>query len=186
MITECKTALSQYPVSFDFSVVDAQSLPFVNNKFDVVIANHMLYHVPDIQKTINEIIRVLKPTGTFYVTTNGKKHLQELKQVMEGYSKKYEDKNFTPLSFTLENANQLLNSFYKTCSVRRYEDSLFVTNAEDLLLYQLSRFYNNEDLDTVEGKESLLKYFKGKIEVKNGLKITKDSGIVICSNRSNS
>ncbi|MHA1983784.1 MAG: class I SAM-dependent methyltransferase [Candidatus Hodarchaeales archaeon] len=186
MIRVCKTALSHHHQPFEFSVVDAQCLPYFNNEFDAVIANHMLYHVPDLQNTIDEIVRVLKPTGTFYATTNGKKHLQELKQLMEGYSKKYKYKDFTPLNFTLENAKQILNPLYKTCVVRRYEDSLLVTNAEDLLDYQLSRFYNEEDLSTVEGKKRLLEYFKGKIERKNGIKIGKDSGIVICSNSYNS
>lgn len=49
---------------------DAQSLPFADHSFDVVMANHMLYHVPDINRAIGEIRRVLKPDGTVVAATN--------------------------------------------------------------------------------------------------------------------
>ncbi|MEK6222624.1 MAG: class I SAM-dependent methyltransferase, partial [Chloroflexota bacterium] len=48
---------------FTFTALSANDIPFSANTFDAVIANHMLYHVPNISKTISEIIRVLKSTG---------------------------------------------------------------------------------------------------------------------------
>ncbi|GAG79208.1 unnamed protein product, partial [marine sediment metagenome] len=41
--------------------LDVQAIPTRSNYFDFVIANHMLYHVPDIQRGLNDIVRVLKP-----------------------------------------------------------------------------------------------------------------------------
>ena len=38
--------------AFKFEEIDAQSIPYENETFDVVIANHMLYHVPDRPKAI--------------------------------------------------------------------------------------------------------------------------------------
>jgi ubiquinone/menaquinone biosynthesis C-methylase UbiE len=52
----------------------AQSLAFSSQAFDGVIANHMLYHVPNMETAIREIRRVLKPNGLFYSTTNGFRH----------------------------------------------------------------------------------------------------------------
>ena len=49
----------------DYALVDAQDIPYPDAAFDVVIANMMLYHVPDIVKALREIRRVLKPGGTF-------------------------------------------------------------------------------------------------------------------------
>ncbi len=55
-----------------FKEIDAQSIPFEDETFDAVIANHMLYHVPDRPKAIAEIKRVLKPGGRLIATTIGK------------------------------------------------------------------------------------------------------------------
>ena len=38
--------------AFQFKEIDAQSIPFEDETFDAVIANHMLYHVPDRPKAI--------------------------------------------------------------------------------------------------------------------------------------
>ena len=49
--------------AFQFKEIDAQSIPFEDEAFDAVIANHMLYHVPDRPKAIAEIKRILKQAG---------------------------------------------------------------------------------------------------------------------------
>lgn len=45
---------------------DAERLPFTNMSFDAVFDFGALHHVPDWQKSIAEIRRVLKPGGTFF------------------------------------------------------------------------------------------------------------------------
>jgi len=54
-----------------FLVADAQATPFPSRSFDVVMARHMLYHVPDIDRAVAEAARVLRPGGAFLTTTNG-------------------------------------------------------------------------------------------------------------------
>ena len=54
-----------------FAVIDAQEIPFPNESFDIVIANMMLYHVPDLHKALSEAARVLKSGGKFYAATFG-------------------------------------------------------------------------------------------------------------------
>ena len=46
-----------------FARADAQSLPFPDGRFDLVMANHMLYHVPDRGRALAELARVLAPGG---------------------------------------------------------------------------------------------------------------------------
>ena len=40
---------------------DATQFSFANNHFDLVIANHILEHIPDDRKAMKEIYRVMKP-----------------------------------------------------------------------------------------------------------------------------
>ena len=77
MIAEAQTYLKDIP-NFTFAVADAQTLPFDDATFDAVVANHMLYHVPDLPRALSEVRRVLKPGGRLFAATNGKNHLHEL------------------------------------------------------------------------------------------------------------
>ncbi len=42
---------------------DICNLPFNDNEFDVILCNHVLEHIPDDTKAIQELYRVLKPNG---------------------------------------------------------------------------------------------------------------------------
>ena len=54
---------------------DVQELPFPDRSFDVAVANHMLYHVPDPLLAAAELARVLRPGGVLLAATNGPEHL---------------------------------------------------------------------------------------------------------------
>lgn len=42
---------------------DICQLPFEDNSFDMILCNHVLEHIPDDQKAMQELYRVLKPGG---------------------------------------------------------------------------------------------------------------------------
>ena len=46
---------------------DICNLPFENNFFDLILCNHVLEHIPDHEKAISELYRVLKKGGTLIV-----------------------------------------------------------------------------------------------------------------------
>lgn len=43
--------------------LDVTKIPFQNDKFDLIICNHVLEHVPDDRRAVKEMYRVLKPGG---------------------------------------------------------------------------------------------------------------------------
>lgn len=45
-------------------VADVTDLPFEDGRFDLVICNHVLEHVPDDAAAMSEMLRVLRPGGT--------------------------------------------------------------------------------------------------------------------------
>ena len=62
----------------DAQVGDVQSLPFDDGSFDCAVAAWMLYHVPDLDRGLSELARVLVPGGRLVAVTNGARNLREL------------------------------------------------------------------------------------------------------------
>jgi ubiquinone/menaquinone biosynthesis C-methylase UbiE len=46
-------------------VADAERLPYDDDTFDIVIGHAVLHHIPDLDRSFAEILRVLKPGGRF-------------------------------------------------------------------------------------------------------------------------
>jgi SAM-dependent methyltransferase len=60
---------------------DAQDLPFPDSSFDVLVANHMLYHVPEPARAAAEFARVMRPDGVLLAATNGPDHLDVITDI---------------------------------------------------------------------------------------------------------
>jgi SAM-dependent methyltransferase len=50
-------------------VVDITHIPYPENSFDLILCSHVLGHVPDEKKAVDELYRVLKPEGQALVLT---------------------------------------------------------------------------------------------------------------------
>lgn len=64
------------------ALADAQRLPYPDATFDVVMANHMLFHVYDVERALRELRRVVKPTGFVMATTNSIHTMPEFQALM--------------------------------------------------------------------------------------------------------
>jgi SAM-dependent methyltransferase len=62
----------------DARVGVVQELPFRDNEFDLALAAWMLYHVPNLDRGLSNLARVLKPGGRLVAVTNAIDHFQEL------------------------------------------------------------------------------------------------------------
>ncbi|MBE0671352.1 MAG: methyltransferase domain-containing protein [Anaerolineales bacterium] len=160
--------------NFKFEQIDAQSIPYKDETFDIVIANHMIYHVPDRSKALSEVKRVLKRGGHLIATTVGESHMKELTDWLQRVDN---DNDFSPfiLPFTLENGMEQLENVFSKVTVLRYEDSLQVTDIDLLIAYLRSAIRASEvsEDELAKVKTDLEKEIKqnGKIF------ITKDSGL---------
>jgi ubiquinone/menaquinone biosynthesis C-methylase UbiE len=59
-----KKRFELYSIPTELKVDDAENLSFADNSFDVVYSFGVLHHTPDTQKSIDEVLRVLKSGGS--------------------------------------------------------------------------------------------------------------------------
>lgn len=137
MLQQAQQNLGDQATRFRFTQLDAQNILFDNGAFDAVIANHMLYHVPDLAKALDETRRVLKPNGRLYAATNGKLHMQALRDLVVAFEPSaYAWREQT--HFTLEDGARWLAPYFTQVELRRFESDLLVTEVAPLVDYVLS------------------------------------------------
>ena len=173
MLENAKANLGEKP-GLEYRVIDIQNIPFADESFDVVIANMMLYHVPDIARGLSEVRRVLKKGGAFYCATFGEHGIIEfLSKALNAYG--VEDN--VNKNFTLQNGKEILAPFFSDVVRLNYEDSLAVTNIDDLIeyIYSLSSMTSLSSVPKDEIREVLAKH------VVNGvLTVPKEYGMFCC------
>jgi ubiquinone/menaquinone biosynthesis C-methylase UbiE len=130
---------------FSFTNLDAQRLPYSDAEFDLVVANHMLYHLPDVRAGLSELRRVLQPGGQLCAATNGLGHMAELNQLVYQFNWRDDALRFPTRSFCLENGPDQVGEFFQNVQVRFYEDNLLVTEPGPLRAYILSMWNAMED-----------------------------------------
>lgn len=157
-----------------YQVVDIQDIPFESNSFDIVIANMMLYHVPDLKKGLSEVKRVLKKGGSFYCATFGEHGIVEyIADLLKPYG--VEDKGNK--NFTLQNGKQILEQYFSSIDMQEYIDSLEVTNIEDMLDY-LSSLTSMTSIININ--RAVIKKVLEQNMVDGILKVPKEYGMFIC------
>ncbi len=136
MVETTRNTVGAHP-NITYRSIDIQNIPYDTATFDAVIANMMLYHVPDLPKALAEVRRVLKPNGKFYCATYGEHGIVEYLSKLLG---EYGLEDNVNKNFTLQNGAEILSPVFKNVEKKIYEDSLAVTNIADLVdyIYSLS------------------------------------------------
>jgi len=146
-IQQCRSAKGKVK----FTRGDAESIPFRDESFDVVMANFMLYHVSDILKAIGEMHRVLRRGGTFLVATGSKTSYEEIRQVHKEALANFPDSQLTPISrsfgfyrFNLENGREYIERYFSPVDIFSFPDALEFEDPKPFMdYYTTSRVYRD-------------------------------------------
>jgi SAM-dependent methyltransferase len=111
----------------DARLGDVQSLDLPSESFDCAVAAWMLYHVPDLDRGLGEIARVLKPGGRLVAVTNAADHLLELWQLVAAER--------LPLLFGAENGEKLLSRHFARVERRDVEGTTTFPDASAVRAY---------------------------------------------------
>ncbi len=179
MVREARKKLGQHETFIGFQSADVAALPYPDHTFDLLIANHMLYHVPDRRGALREMHRVLKRGGRFFAATNGAGHLGELRKL--GYEimpDQTAEIAWMGGAFSLENgASQLLEQF-SDVEMYRYQNHLLVTDADDIVAYLLSS-PDAASASSPEKVDVLRQTLKQQIDADGAFTIKSDSGVFL-------
>lgn len=173
MIHQARDKLGQQRRRFAYAVGDAQAIPFKEETFDAVIANFMLYHVPDRPRALAEIRRVLRPGGRLLAATNGRDHMRELRELI-GAIDPAAELAAAASEFGLENGGEQLAQFFADVTLHRYEDGLVVTEVEPLVAYVLS---SRRSALIEKDPQALARLIEREIEAEGAIYIAKASGL---------
>lgn len=160
---------------FSFYTADAHHLPFVDQSFDLVIANHVLFYLEDFSQACQEICRVLKNKGILIASTYGAKHMEEVSRLAASFDPRIilsADKLYH--RFGRENGAQLLTPYFEEICWHSYDDFLYVTEAAPLISYILS-CHGNQNQYLPDRYTEFASYVEK--QVAEGFRITKDAGV---------
>ncbi|MFN2544010.1 MAG: class I SAM-dependent methyltransferase [Actinomycetota bacterium] len=137
MLKETRAATSDLSCRVDVAAIDAQAVALPDASVDVVVAAHMLYHVPDRERALGEIRRVLGPEGRLYASTIGSRYLQQVVEVVADVVPT------APPLFAAANemfgerhtAPDLLDRWFPAVDSQVFDEQLHVTEAEAVTEY---------------------------------------------------
>lgn len=179
MLRDARRNLGQEDSRFSYEAFDCHSIPYPDQSFTLIIANHVLFYCEDIARVCREVCRALAPGGVFLCSTYGARHMKEVSGLVSDFDsrivlsaeKLYEH-------FGLENGRELLQPFFADVSCLKYEDAIELDCPEPLIAYILS-CHGNQNQVLLDRYKDFRSFVEKK--TKHGFHISKDAGIFLCS-----
>lgn len=173
MVSITREALGER-ANISYAVVNIEAIPYADRSFDRIIANMMLYHVPNLNQGLSEVARVLKDDGIFYCAIYGENGMMPF---LAGLLQDYGITDHTNKRFTLQNGAAILKQYFSQIQRLDYEDSLAVTDIDDVLDYASSLTSRSP----IAGlKRQDVKAVLEKAMVNGVLTIPKEYGMFLC------
>jgi SAM-dependent methyltransferase len=173
----------------DLVNADAAALALRTDSFDVVLAPHMLYHVPDRAEAARELRRVLKPGGVCVAVTNGADHMRAMRVLVETAVRRgtprWEMRSPARYAFSMENGEaQLAIAFESITSVRpRGVAPVTVTDAAVVADYVASvadHYQDEVDRPWADVVAEVRREVEDAIEADGAFVVTGDTGAFVC------
>ncbi|EEN02074.1 hypothetical protein bthur0014_33310 [Bacillus thuringiensis IBL 4222] len=154
---------------------DANKLPFETNCYDLIIARHMLYHVKDVETTIQGLHKVIRPGGSLLATTNSNDTLPRIiemcNRMLDAFDLPKTTSSVTP--FCLENGKEILQSVFPTVEETVIHKALVFHHATPIVNYISSMFPSLNIPDNMylqaEMKEWLTEEINKELSLHNGI-----------------
>lgn len=185
MLRDCERSLREAaPMGtegrFRFGLADLSAIAYPPASFTMAVANHVLYHVPDLDRALSGIVAVLSPGGALVASTIGIEDNKELAEVFAGYSSSLAyDPARIAAAFGLENGRAILERHFSRVERRDFENSLSIDDPRPVLDYALSV---SGAAGAIADQTAFLAYVRERMERSGGrLVVTKRTGVFVAT-----
>ena len=152
---------------------------FRGNTADIIIANHVLFYMKNLEETLEQCSKVLSVGGMLYASTYGRNHMKEITELVQELDSRIKLTEVALYEqFGLENGRELLEKHFSNVELRMYEDELVVDDAKALADYILSCHGNQKEI-LANRYEEFTGFLKEKINQLGAIHITKEAGVWI-------
>jgi SAM-dependent methyltransferase len=175
------------------TVGDAQTLPFASDTFDVVIAAHMLYHVPNVDSAVRELARVVALEGRVLIVLNGREHLREMRKLVGGALSDIVGTDYVVPArshhrLTIESAGDVLSRGLDVIRCERLKRSIAVPEPGPVIAYvdSMRSFYEPLLHSDIRWNELMAKArarVEAEIAAEGSWNTTSDAGCFVCRAR---
>jgi SAM-dependent methyltransferase len=184
-------AAKSLPVRVSLLNADATQTPLPDGCCDVVLANHVLGHITQIEAAVAEIRRVLRPGGCLVAATNARDSMHVfITEVAEACWALDHPTEFTPspirLRFTLENGWAVLRPSFPTVRQETFKSELVFFEAAPPVAYINSlRHIYAPQLPEGLAWETLIKQverqIRSQITAQGEYRVAKTTGVFIAT-----
>lgn len=142
-------------IRFRFLQMAAEDFVAMEEKYDRIIANHMLYHVPEDkrQELLENCAKSLTKEGMLYASTIGTTHNKELYELAREFDERIDVPRWTTDSFELENGKEQLQKVFPQVSMEEMVNDLLVPDPSAVYYYVESWPGNAKNILAERGQE---------------------------------
>ena len=183
MVDKAKDSIGD-DTRFSYQLLDAsKAFPFEKSVFDVVIANHMLYHIDDVTALLAEIGRVLTGKGIVFASTLGNVFRDQIHEILVEFNLDYSPPVIRR-SFNPANGHTMLSAIFPNVEFIKHQSGLVIHEKH---IHLLVGYINSFDDLAVALKEKpvdeFTQFLRKKIQLAGPLEIAKEEGLFIGSNQ---
>lgn len=188
LLTAAREKVAEYQKDFQrrniqitYQQMDAENL-FLEGEYDIILANHMLYHIADDKREalIKKMSELLTKNGRLIASTIGQNHMKEIFDLIQEYDKSAEIPVWMSEGFNLENGEKQLKSYFSRIQVMLHDNNLLVPEPNAVFDY-LESLPGNIHQIVLKDEQKIKKYLKEKISEDNPFFIKKAAGVFIAA-----
>lgn len=162
MIDECRDKLHDIPQIVAYEYADCFCLPYDDESFDVVIANHVFMYFEHLEDALKEVERVLKKGGVLYCSTIAKDMMKERDDLLRRFDRKISfDQETLYTRFGYENGKERLSKYFCDIELFDRKEIYEITDVDLFYHFMLSGKGLSTNLETLyKRKQEFYDYVK--------------------------